>query len=98
LVNKERQVLSIWEWFRDGIAGCNVLPSDAVGAGDGQFAVLGGLAVLDPPIVLERFCPECDAETRFVIEFVFANGFFGSCIRCGDERVAAFERTNSEEE
>jgi len=70
----------------------------------GELSVGGGFAVLDPPIVLENvFCPACSpafdgeqAETRFVIEFRFANGLFGCCTRCGDERVAAFTRTNSE--
>ena len=57
-----------------------------------------GLAVLEHPIEIFRFCPACHAETRFVIEYVLANAFFGNCVRCGDERVAAFERTVSEGE
>lgn len=57
---------------------------------------LGGIAVLDPPIVLDKFCPECGEDTRFVIEFRFANGLFGTCTRCGQERVAPFTRAISE--
>ena len=63
------------------------------GAGGGDL----GVAVLDPPIVLEdKFCPDCGCDTRFVIEFVFANGFFGTCTRCGTVRVAPFTRAISE--
>jgi hypothetical protein len=61
-------------------------------------AVLGRLAVLEHPIELERFCPACKEVTKFKIEFQWANGLFGSCVRCGDERVAWFSRTISEEE
>ena len=68
------------------------LPMHSFGVVDGETLAL---AVLDHPIVLDKFCPVCKCETRFVIEFVFANGFFGSCTRCGDERVAAFTRTVS---
>jgi hypothetical protein len=51
-------------------------------------------AVIDPPIELEDvFCPACNEVTKFKIEFQWANGLFGSCVRCGDERVAAFTRT-----
>lgn len=72
-------------------------PTSSVGLESGGEELPGeGFAVLDPPIVLERFCSECHLVTRFVIEFVFANGLFGSCTRCGDERVARFTRTNSE--
>jgi hypothetical protein len=70
------------------------LPVGNIGVADGGTLVL---AVLNHPIVLDRFCAECGCETRFVIEFVFANGFFGSCTRCGDERVAAFTRTVGDE-
>jgi hypothetical protein len=63
--------------------------------GDGR---LGGVAVLEHPIVLENvFCPVCKDVTRFVIEFQLWNGLIGSCVRCGDERVAAFSRSVSEE-
>ena len=54
--------------------------------------------ILETPIELERFCPACHKQTRFVIEFVFVNGLFGSCVECWDERVAAFSRTPSEGE
>lgn len=50
---------------------------------------VASVSILEHPIVLEEeFCPECGRDTRFVIEFVFANSFLGSCTRCGDERVA----------
>jgi hypothetical protein len=58
---------------------------------------LGRLAVLEHPIELERFCPVCNCATKFVIEWQWANGLFGSCVRCGDERVAWFSRSVSEE-
>jgi hypothetical protein len=53
------------------------------------------LAVLQNPIELEvELCPACGRpKTKFVIEFVFVNGFFGTYVCCGDERVAAFTRT-----
>lgn len=70
---------------------------DSVGIEDGAAKQMSGFAVLDYPIVLDDiFCPACNCETRFVIEFVWANGLFGSCVRCGDERVAAFTRTTVE--
>lgn len=56
------------------------------------------IALLDPPIELEIFCSVCKEKTRFVIEFRWANGLFGSCVRCGDERVAWFTRSVSEGE
>jgi hypothetical protein len=58
----------------------------------------GELAVLEHPIVLEDvFCPRCLCTTRFVIEYLFVSGnaFGGTCVRCGDERVAAFTRSVS---
>jgi hypothetical protein len=62
-------------------------------------AVLGRLAVLEHPIELDEvFCPACNCVSKFVIEFQWANGLFGSCVRCGDERVAWFTRTVSEGE
>lgn len=72
------------------------LPLGFSGAEGGEVAVGRGLAVLEHPIELNRFCPECKYVTRFVIEFYWANAFFGTCVRCGDERVAVFERTTTE--
>ncbi len=56
------------------------------------------LAVLQNPIELEvEVCPACGrVDTRFVIEFVFANAFLGTYVCCGDERVAPFTRTVGE--
>jgi hypothetical protein len=72
--------------------------------GEGGNFLWGEVAVLETRIELEDvFCPACspkffDSKTRFVIEFLISgNTFGGTCIRCGDERVAQFSRTNSEE-
>jgi hypothetical protein len=65
-----------------------------------QSGVEGGcpspkMAVLAFPIELEvECCPACGCvRTKFVIEFVWANGFFGTHVCCGEERVAPFTRT-----
>jgi hypothetical protein len=68
--------------------------SQLAGVVDGENLAL---AVLNHPIVLDKFCSKCGCDERFVIEFVFANGFFGTCVGCGDERVAVFTRTVGEE-
>jgi hypothetical protein len=69
-------------------------------AGLATIGLPGGysLAVLQNPIELEvEVCPACGrVETRFVIEFVFANAFLGTYPCCGDERVAPFTRTVGE--
>jgi hypothetical protein len=79
----------------------NLLTYDSASKGDGA---LGGVSVLEHRIVLDNvFCPKCERDdSRFVIEYVFVNrfaqlnAFFGTCVRCGDERVAAFTRTVGE--
>jgi hypothetical protein len=63
---------------------------------EGGGSGLGGLAVLDHQVEWMRFCEVCNAEQRFVADFVLANGLFGYCAKCGDELVAIFSRVNSE--
>lgn len=78
------------------------LPSESptapgsVGMLGGGGESLGGLAVLEHPVEWMRFCEVCQSEQCFVAEFVFANGLFARCTKCGDERVAAFTRTTTE--
>ncbi len=56
------------------------------------------LEILTLPIPVEwmRFCDVCQEERRFVAGIVLANGLLGECSSCGDVRVAAFTRVNSE--
>jgi hypothetical protein len=47
------------------------------------------VAVLESPIELPaEFCPDCERETTFVIEFAFANSLLRTCKGCGAVRVA----------
>lgn len=43
-----------------------------------------------------RWCANCGGERVFLEVFRFAGGRVGCCLGCGEERVIAFSRTNSE--
>jgi hypothetical protein len=51
---------------------------------------------LNPPVEWMRFCYGCNTEAMFVADRVCASGLVGRCSHCGDERIAAFTRMNSE--
>jgi len=55
-----------------------------------------GIDFLSSPVEWMRYCPVCQKESRFVADRICASGLIGNCSGCGDERIAAFTRTNAE--
>lgn len=61
-----------------------------------HFSAALDLPQLSKPVEWSEFCYACQRSTVFVALGICANGYFGECSGCGDERVAPFTRMNSE--
>jgi hypothetical protein len=78
-----------------------VPPCPVVGNQDGErlsgeeIAVLASLEI-DPPRRVMLPCYQCGRETEFLAQFEMANGLWGCCLGCGEERLVPYTRTVSE--
>ena len=52
---------------------------------------------LDAPVEWMRYCERCESEQRFVADREAVAGLLGACSKCGEERIAPFTRTNSDD-
>jgi hypothetical protein len=80
-----------------------VPPCPVVGNQDGdklrreeELAVLA-LLELKPPHRVSVPCYQCGKESEFLAQFEMANGWWGCCLGCGEERLVPYTRTVSTE-
>jgi hypothetical protein len=57
-----------------------------------------GIVALDPDIYRDmRWCSNCGGQRVFLEVFEFEGGRVGICLGCGEERIALFTRTTTNE-
>lgn len=62
----------------------------------GQFEYADDVEPLRIPVEWTAHCPKCDGDFRFYADRQCATGLIGTCMNCGDERIAPWTRTTPE--